>query len=77
MLDPRDLTPAAQILRRSQDELAKKIEIQNHIWQIGQGHVYGCQFCRTESLALLWVDMYTCPLCGRKYDAILAADFEE
>jgi ribosomal protein L37AE/L43A len=69
----RGLDPPAEIRRQTQEQLAKKI----HLWQIRQGQSYGCQFCHKESLAMLWTDMYTCPLCGRKYDWMMAQDSEE
>lgn len=38
---------------------------------------YRCQFCGLESLAAAWYRGYTCPVCKREYDPILAQDHEE
>ena len=67
----------AQVIREHDDDLAKRIEIHNHLYQVKRGDRYRCQFCGRESLALLWPDMYTCPLCKRMYDWMSAQDDEE
>lgn len=39
---------------------------------------YRCQFCEREAPVSEWGDGgYTCPHCGRHYDAMLAQDSEE
>lgn len=37
---------------------------------------YKCQFCSAESPAKDWIDD-KCPICGRKYNILLAQDSEE
>lgn len=65
------------VQQETDEQRAQRIERSNHLWRVGQGHNYRCQFCGKESPAVLWADMHTCPLCGCKYDAIMAADEEE
>lgn len=67
----------AEVQRQQAEQLAKQIEIANHLYQIKCGDNYRCMWCGRESLAVLWVDMYTCPLCGRLYDPIQVVDYEE
>ena len=69
--------PQSEVERQKADALAERICRDNHLWQIGQGHHYRCQFCEKESLAILWVPQDKCPRCGRMYNAILAAESEE
>lgn len=70
--------PQGQVIREDADNLAKRIEIHNHLYQMRKGDRYRCMFCCRESLAVRWADAgNVCPLCGSRYNWMMAQDCEE
>ncbi len=71
--DARNRTPDSELsageLEDQPEEVAK-----NKIKDAFE--TYRCQFCGESSPQKDWVED-ACPLCGRKYDYILAQDSEE
>ncbi len=70
-------SPTQQIQQDHQDDLAKRIEVHNYLYQIRIGDKWRCMWCMKESPVYWWPDFNTCPYCHRKYDPIQVYDMEE
>ena len=69
----------AQIQQESAEQLAKRIQRANHLYQIKCGDNYRCIYCGAETPAVLWANDGDgpCPKCGTMYNPIDVYDMIE